>query len=71
MAARSSSFQYRMSVKRRSAQRRDGRGVSRGKIEQPVGTVMVSTVDSANQLDTSAKLSQYSRADEAPVPVSQ
>ena len=38
----SSSFQWRMSVKRRSAQRRDGRKISLGKIDMPDGTSIVS-----------------------------
>lgn len=41
---RSGSFQWRMSRKRFSAHRRDGRWSSLGKIEQPVGTATVSVV---------------------------
>ena len=37
----SSSFQWRMSVKRRSAQRRDGAKISFGKIDMPDGTSIV------------------------------
>ena len=60
----SSSFQWRMSVKRRSAQRRDARKISLGKIDIPDGTV------------TSArrpvrKLCQYRRPEDAPAPGSQ
>jgi hypothetical protein len=47
-----------MSVKRLAAQRRDGRGFSRGKTEQPAGTVTTSAVSAANVCWTSRKLSQ-------------
>ena len=47
-----------MPVYRRAAQRRDGRGMSAGKMEQPVGTSTVSPTASVNQADTWAKLSQ-------------
>src|SRR5689334_8165630 len=67
---RSGSLQYRMSVKRRSAQRREGRGVSL-KTGAPNGVSTVSVCAPVNQSLTVAKLSQYSRVDEAPVPVSQ
>ena len=45
----SRSFQYRMSVNRFSAHRRDGRWSSRGKTEQPTGT---STVSAPNPRST-------------------
>src|SRR3954470_7127314 len=60
-----------MSVYRREAHRRDGRGISFGKIEQPVGTSTVSSVASENHRCTFRMLSQYNRADDAAVPVSQ
>src|SRR5205085_10159718 len=50
-----------MSLKRRSAQRRDGRKISLGKMEHPTGTVTSSRLPVR-------KLSQYMRADDAPVP---
>ncbi len=53
-----------MSLKRRSAQRREGRKISFGKIEAPIGT---STVAPPKE----RKLSQYRRPEEAPVAVSQ
>jgi len=68
---RSGSFQYRMSVKRRRAQRREGRWSSFGKTEQPTGTETVSlTVPEIHSL-TCRILSQYRRAEEAPVRGSQ
>src|SRR6266508_2006879 len=60
-----------MSVKRLAAHRRDGRCSSLGKIEQPVGTVTVSFVEPEIHSFTCLMLSQYSRAEEAPVPGSQ
>ena len=42
------SFQYRMSVKRLATQRRDGRMISAGRIEHPVGTVTRSLVPPPN-----------------------
>src|SRR5450755_2360281 len=60
-----------MSVKRRAAQRLEGRGMSLGNIEHPVGTETVSSVPSLNQVEICLKLSQYSRAEEPPVAVSQ
>ena len=59
-----------MSVKRFSAQRREGRWSSFGKTEQPAGTL---TVSGAARRSTRhlPQLSQYSRADDAPVPGSQ
>jgi hypothetical protein len=41
-----------MLVKRGSASRRDGRGTSRGKMVQPVGTSMVLLTAAVNQLVT-------------------
>ena len=64
---RSGSFQYTMLVKRRWAQRREGRGTSLGKMLHPAATAMVSPVAVVNQSVTWAMLSQYSRAEEAPV----
>jgi hypothetical protein len=46
-------------------------GISCGKTVHPVGTVMQSPPGLVNQAVTSAMLSQYNRADEAPVRVSQ
>ena len=43
----------------------------RGKTVHPVGTVTRSPLGLVNQVVTSSMLSQYSRADEAPVRVSQ
>lgn len=60
-----------MLVKRRCAQRREGRGTSLGKTLHPAGTAIVSLVAAVNHSVTWAMLSQYSRAEEAPVPVSQ
>src|ERR671922_2561280 len=60
-----------MSVKRLSAQRRDGRWSSFGKIEQPVGTVTWSVRGPVIHSFTCLMLSQYRRADEAPVRGSQ
>src|SRR5579863_5345420 len=60
-----------MLVKRRSAWRREGRGTSLGKMLHPAGTVTVSLAAVVNHSVTWAMLSQYSRADDAPVPVSQ
>jgi len=60
-----------MSVKRRSAQRREVRCSSLGKIEQPVGTSTVSPTERVMISDTCRMLSQYRRAAEAPVPGSQ
>src|ERR1017187_2023272 len=56
-----------MSRKRFSAHRRDGRWSSFGKIEQPVGTVTVSWMDPEINSLTCLMLSQYRRAEEAPV----
>jgi hypothetical protein len=60
-----------MSRKRRSAQRREGLGISLGKMEQPTGTDTVSTVDEVKVANTSRKLSLYSLADDTAVAVSQ
>jgi hypothetical protein len=60
-----------MSVYRRAAQRREGWGFSLGNTVQPVGTSTVSVTAAVNHSETWAKLSQYRRADEAPVPGSQ
>src|SRR5215472_16491152 len=60
-----------MLVKRRWACLRDGRGTSLGKMLHPAGTVMVSLAAVVNQPVTWAMLSQYSRAEDAAVPVSQ
>jgi hypothetical protein len=68
---RSGSFQYTMLAKRRWAWRREGRGTSLGKMLHPAGTVMVSRVAVVNHSVTWVMLYQYSRAEEAPVPVSQ
>src|SRR5687767_1980163 len=56
----SSSFQCRMSVKRRSAHRREGRKISPGNSDIPDGTSIVPPPRKA------LKLSQYRRADDAP-----
>src|SRR5262245_63997134 len=63
---RSSSFQYTRFVKRFSAQRRDDRKISFGKMLQPVGAVT-----GVSNWVCGRKLSQYKRADEAPVAGSQ
>ncbi len=68
---RSGSPQYRMSVKRFSAHRRDGRCSSRGNTEHPVGTSTVPPPVPAIHSLTCLMLSQYSRAADAPVPGSQ
>jgi hypothetical protein len=47
-----------MSVKRRSAQRREGRGFSFGKIEQPAGTPTTSAPGRVNSSRTIPMLSQ-------------
>src|SRR3954447_24036807 len=60
-----------MSVKALAAQRRDGRLISLGKIEHPAGTSTRSSVPSSSHFETVAKLSQYSRAEEAPAALSQ
>ena len=60
-----------MLANRRCAQRQEGRGTSRGKILQPAGTVTTSPAAVVNHWVTSAMLSQYSRAEDAPLPVSQ
>src|SRR6266498_3024099 len=60
-----------MSRNRLAAQRRDGRCSSLGKIEQPVGTATVSLVGPEIHLFTCLMLSQYRRAEDAPVPGSQ
>ena len=60
-----------MSVKRRSAHRRDGRCSSRGNTEHPVGTETVSATSPDIHSFTCRMLSQYSRAADAPVPGSQ
>src|ERR1700690_3670967 len=57
-----------MSVNRVSAHRREMRTISFGKIEQPVGT---STEPPDPSVKLRSKLSQYIRADEAPVAGSQ
>jgi hypothetical protein len=62
------SFQYTLWVKRRAAQRRDGRGTSLGNTLQPVGTLIVSAAVVVNHSLTSAMLSQYSLAADAAVP---
>ena len=54
-----------------AAQRREGRGTSFGKMLHPAGTVIVSPAAVVNHSVTWAMLSQYRRAEEAPVPVSQ
>jgi hypothetical protein len=60
-----------MSVNRFSAQRREGRWSSFGKIEQPVGTGTVSLTAPEIHSFTWRMLSQYRRADDAPVRGSQ
>jgi hypothetical protein len=60
-----------MSVKRRSAHRRDGRCSSRGNTEHPAGTSTVSASAPEIHSLTWRMLSQYSRAADAPVPGSQ
>jgi hypothetical protein len=55
---RSSSFQCLMSRKRFAAQRRDGRWISFGKIEQPVGTSTVSVASPPIHSFTCLMLSQ-------------
>jgi hypothetical protein len=60
-----------MSVKRRSAHRRDGRCSSRGNTEHPVGTETVSATSPDIHSLTWRMLSQYNRAADAPVPGSQ
>jgi hypothetical protein len=54
-----------MSVKRLSAHRRDGRGLSLGRIERPVGIDTTSVVPAVKMRRTSLTLSQYSRAADA------
>jgi hypothetical protein len=53
------------------AQRREGRCSSLGKIEQPVATVTVSLTSPEIHSLTCLMLSQYRRADDAPVAGSQ
>src|SRR5215469_10478779 len=60
-----------MFAKRRSAHRREIRGTSPGKTLHPAGTVTLSPAAVVNQAVTWAMLSQYNRAEDAPVPVSQ
>ena len=60
-----------MSVKRRSAHRRDGRCSSRGNTEHPAGTETVSATSPDIHSLTWRMLSQYSRAADAPAPGSQ
>ena len=55
---RPGSFQYTMLVKRRRAWRREGRGISLGKMLHPAGTVMVSLVAVVNHSVTWAMLCQ-------------
>src|ERR1700750_3256969 len=55
----------------RSAQRREGGGTSAGNTVDPVGTETVASGPAVNHFDTSSRLSQYSRAEEAAVPVNQ
>lgn len=57
-----------MSANRRSAQRRDVRGFSRGKIEAPTGTVIRSRTSVLKISQISVRLSQYIRTEDAPVP---
>jgi hypothetical protein len=68
---RSGSPQWTIDGNRGSAHRRKGLGISCGKTVHPVGTVMRSPPGLVNQAITSAMLSQYNRADEAAVRVSQ
>ena len=69
------SLQCTMFVNRRAAQRREGRGTSRGNTVHPVGTSIVDptipAASGANHRATSAMLSQYSRVEETAVPLSQ
>src|SRR5215475_2768799 len=60
-----------MLANRRSAHRREGRGTSFGKMLPAVGTVMTSPAAVVNHSVTWAMLSQYKRAEDAPVPLSQ
>jgi hypothetical protein len=60
-----------MSGNRCSAHRRDGRWSSLGKIEQPVGDGDGVLGGAREHSFTCLMLSQYRRADEAPVPGSQ
>src|ERR1700722_20284750 len=60
-----------MLVKRGSAWRGGGRGASLGKTLHAAGTVTASLAAVVNHSVTWAMLCQYSRAEDAPVPVSQ